>query len=136
MTRVKGAFVDYMGLLESQDPLVQRQETIYSAVMSFIFNSLNPKNKSCPACLNHNHFLNEGMHELVHRVTYPFSTCRVNVGYQASRACRDSQEGPYLVQRWIYGHITWSYHQTEMNKILQYIEGSSENVRPSFCLVM
>lgn len=37
----------------------------------------------------------------VHRVTYPLSTCRVNVGYQASRACRDSQEGPYLVQRWI-----------------------------------
>lgn len=32
VTRVKGAFVDYMALLESQDPLVQRQGTINSAI--------------------------------------------------------------------------------------------------------
>lgn len=41
VTRVKGAFVDYMALLESQDPLVQRQG------MRLIFFSLHARNKSC-----------------------------------------------------------------------------------------
>lgn len=40
VTRVKGAFVDYMALLESQDPLVQRQGTIYCALMRLDFCSL------------------------------------------------------------------------------------------------
>lgn len=43
VTRVKGAFVDYMALPESQDPLVQRQGTIYCALMRLDFCSLHAK---------------------------------------------------------------------------------------------
>lgn len=55
VTRVKGAFVDCMALLESQDPLVQRQGTIYSALMRLDFSSLHSKNESCAALQNHKH---------------------------------------------------------------------------------
>lgn len=64
VTRVKGAFVDYMALLEFQDPLGQRQEKIYSAIFTLIFSSLHSKNKSCEACLKHRHCPNKVMHEL------------------------------------------------------------------------
>lgn len=49
VTRVKGAFVDYMALLESQAPLVQRQGTIYCALKKLDFHHLHAKNRSCAA---------------------------------------------------------------------------------------
>lgn len=45
VTKVKGAFVDYMALLEFQDPLGQRQEKIYSAIITQTFSSLNSKKR-------------------------------------------------------------------------------------------
>lgn len=107
--------MDYMGLLESQDPLVQRQVTIYSAIMSFIFNSLNSKNKSCPACLKHRYFPNEVMHELGAQSNLPALNMQGERGIPGQQGVQGqpgrSIPGPKVDK-------IKSHHQTEMKKIL------------------